>query len=542
VKRRDFLRFSTALAAQLAIGHALARENVDAASHTALSADPVAPPAAPQPDHGSAALRERVQGLGTSVAPGTREALATFYGEREFAPLLTRSGRWTDAARGLIARLAAAAEDGLDPSDYRRPSFAKLAESQVSPEEAAAAEVELASAITSYARHAVRGRVDTRRLAPLVFVTPNEVDLVGVMRDVAVRPEPARVLDGLNPPHAGFVALKRALAEAMTPQAASNEPARPAPIANGPIIRLGSADPRVQALRERFAITAPDGARPEVMDAALVAAVREFQRQNGLPMSGAVGAGTILALNGGPQPVEATREQRIAALLVNMERWRWLPRDLGERHLWVNIPEYLVKVMEGGQPIFTTRTVVGRPETPTPVFSNMVQYFVVNPSWNVPPGIAQRDFIPLLNNPEALARRGIEVVRRGRNTFFRQPPGARNALGRIKFMFPNPHAIYMHDTPARSYFRQARRLYSNGCIRVEEPLRFAEMAFSREGDVSARRIEAMYGDNERYVRLRHRVPVHLAYFTLEFGEDGRATRFEDVYGLDRRMRGLMGLA
>jgi murein L,D-transpeptidase YcbB/YkuD len=225
-----------------------------------------------------------------------------------------------------------------------------------------------------------------------------------------------------------------------------------------------------------------------------------------------------------------------------MERWRWLPRDLGALHVKVNIPEFVVRVVREGAVAYEGRAVVGTRETPTPAFSGTMTYFVVNPSWTVPPGIARRDFFPLLaSNPEALARRGIEVVRRGRATTFRQPPGERNALGRIKFMFPNRYSIYLHDTPARGYFQRPVRAFSNGCVRVEDPLAFADAAFAREANMDGRRIRAMYGGPERGVRLAHRLPVHLAYFTAEADAEGRLRRHADVYGLDRRMRDLMAV-
>jgi murein L,D-transpeptidase YcbB/YkuD len=210
----------------------------------------------------------------------------------------------------------------------------------------------------------------------------------------------------------------------------------------------------------------------------------------------------------------------------------------------VNVPEALIRVIDDGREAFATRAVVGKLETPTPMFSNEMQYFVVNPSWNVPPGMIEREYGPLLEqNPAELARRGIEVTYgRDGQPRFRQPPGERNALGRIKFMFPNPHAIYLHDTPQRSFFARERRFLSNGCVRVQDPLRFAEVAFAREGDVTPRRIQSMYGREERHVRLRHRVPVHLAYFTMAADAEGRVATYPDPYGLDRRMRDMLGLA
>lgn len=467
-----------------------------------------------------------------------RDAVTAFYEARAFEPVwLAPDGTWSTRATAIVARLRLARVDGFDPADYERPSFASL---DGRATDVAAADIEVSGALALYALHAFGGRIDMRRLAPFAHARPPIPDLAAVLGRIADTSATAAALENLHPAHPGFVALRleleRLLATDVEPRALSRRA-----IPNGPLLRLGMSDTRVPSLRERFALATPQ-TRSDVVDAALVAAVRAFQQAHGLDPTGVVGPATLRALNRDEAQPSGESADRLAEIVVNMERWRWLPRDLGDLHVWTNIPEYLVRVVHEGRVRFVGRTVVGKRETPTPMFSDEMEYFVVNPSWTVPPGIARREFFPLLaSNPEALARRGIQVTRNGRRTVFRQPPGERNALGRIKFMFPNDHSIYLHDTPARGYFQRQVRTFSNGCVRVDNPLAFAEAVFQRETNMTARRIESMYGNSERHVRLRHRVPVHLAYFTLMIDERGETRRVADVYGLDDRMRALLRL-
>jgi murein L,D-transpeptidase YcbB/YkuD len=467
-----------------------------------------------------------------------RDAVTAFYESRSFEPAwLAPNGTWSDRAARVVARLRFARVDGFEPADYERPSFASLGARAA---DVATADIEVSSALAAYALHAFGGRVDIRRLAPFVYATPPIPDLAGVLARIADTDATAAMLESLHPAHPRFVALRLELERLLATDTQLQSVSR-RPIPSGPALRLGMSDMRVPALRERFALTAPE-TRSDVVDAALVAAVRAFQRAHGLEPTGVVGSATLRALNRGDTRSSGAPADRLAEIIVNMERWRWLPRDLGDLHVWVNVPEYLVRVVQSGRERFVGRTVVGKRETPTPMFSDELEYFVVNPSWTVPPGIARREFFPLLaSNPEALARRGIQVIRNGRRTVFRQPPGERNALGRIKFMFPNDHSIYLHDTPARGYFQRQVRAFSNGCVRVDNPLAFAEAVFQRKANMTVGRIEGMYGNSERHVRLRHKVPVHLAYFTLMIDEHGESRRLADVYGLDERMRGLLGL-
>ena len=235
------------------------------------------------------------------------------------------------------------------------------------------------------------------------------------------------------------------------------------------------ADPRVALVRARLgARRDPNAKNPLVYDTRLASAVAAFQRANGLPANGALTPATAEALSGNP----ATRRE--AMILANMEMWRWEPRAMGEERIEINIPDYSLKVMNGDDLVHEARVIVGKPDTPTPIFSNEMRYILVNPIWRVPDSIIKKEMAPkLAQDPDYLTRRGFEVSRVGDRLVVRQPPGEANALGRILFMFPNEHAVYLHDTPARGLFAASRRAFSHGCVRVDQPMRLAELCHGR---------------------------------------------------------------
>jgi murein L,D-transpeptidase YcbB/YkuD len=471
-----------------------------------------------------------------------RDGVTAFYAGTSFAPRWTTEEGWTPIARRVIARLGQARSDGFEPVDYDRLSFRSLSE-RATTAERAGADVDLSMSLALYVRHAVSGRIDPRRLAPHVVATPPQADVIAELVRISSSETPVAAMEALHPSDARFLSLRRELGRLLVVYGESIEArSRPA-FPFGPNIRQGMRDPRVPDLRRHFATIAPENVAVDLMDRILVSAVRAFQSAHGLDANGVVGQSTIRAINEQGTPVDEGTRARLAAIVVNMERWRWVPRDLGEVYVWVNVPTYMAHVVDRQRVTLSSRVVVGKPETPTPMFSDTMEYFVVNPSWGVPPGIAERQMFPLLrDNPGELARRGIQVIRHANGgVSFRQPPGERNALGRIKFMFPNSHAIYLHDTPNRGDFQRTRRAYSNGCVRVDLPLRFAEAAFARGDNLTSARIESMYGPNERTVRLRNQVQVHLTYFTTEIDAVGTVTALEDIYGLDRRMRLMLGV-
>ena len=221
-----------------------------------------------------------------------------------------------------------------------------------------------------------------------------------------------------------------------------------------------------------------------------------------------------------------------ADLLVNMERWRWLPAELGPDYVFVNVPEFKLRVFRDGALKDETRVIVGKTESPTPTFSGMMEYAVVNPSWYVPPSILKQ---MLASGRTA----GFEVVRRGGQISLRQPPGERNALGFIKFLFPNQHAVYLHDTPNRSLFSATTRAFSHGCVRVDDPFRFADAVLP---DWTEERLKKLIGKGERTLRLPAKLPVHLAYFTAYVDDFGSYRTLNDLYGYDGPMKVALGLA
>lgn len=219
-------------------------------------------------------------------------------------------------------------------------------------------------------------------------------------------------------------------------------------------------------------------------------------------------------------------------LIVNMERWRWLPPELGEDHIFVNLPEFTLRLIRKGEVTHITRTVVGKPDTPTPLFSAAIHSLTVNPSWHVPQSIIRNEFLPkLAEDPSYAEKSGYEVTQDGDTTYIRQPPGERNALGFVKFNLPNEHAVYLHDTPLRKLFANTERAYSHGCVRVENPFSLAALVLSNP-KYSEDALKLFAGHDERVIKLDESLPVHLAYLTVITGEDGQLQRLGDIYGYD----------
>ncbi len=235
----------------------------------------------------------------------------------------------------------------------------------------------------------------------------------------------------------------------------------------------------------------------------------------------------------------ARRKTRLEdELLVNMEFWRWSPRDLGAERIMVNVPEFTARLYRDNQPVLAVRVITGKPGKPTPLFSNRIQQIVVNPSWNVPQSIIQKEMLPHL---AALREQGYVIRYVNGRLHIRQPPGERNALGRIKFVFPNDYAVYMHDTPTRRLFAASRRAFSHGCVRVDQPFKLAEDLLQPQNGWDEARIRKLIGPHERWVKLRQPVPIHIVYFTAAVDGSGQLKQFDDIYGYDRKARELLGL-
>ena len=443
-----------------------------------------APVAAIDPDPVAGALQARLAELAAALprrlVKAEREALATYYVDARFHPVWVANGTWTAGANAVIARLKDAEEDGLDPADYPVPvlGLGGITPRIDNPAELAEAEFKLSAAALLYARDARGGRIDPARLSALI--TP-KLELPGanaLMTRLASAGEPGAVLAAYNPAYPGYVALKAKLAQVRA--------ARPA----GLMVRLPRATP---------------------------------------------GSTKLASLDGSVPPPRIEGD-----LIANMERWRWLPAEVGRRYILVNIPQFKLDVIEDGRSVHETRVIVGKSEAPTPVFSGEIEYAVVNPSWYIPPSIMKKEILPgLAADPSYAERRGYEVIRRNGQISVRQPPGERNALGFIKFMFPNQHAVYLHDTPNRNLFSASMRAFSHGCVRVDQPFALADFVLGREWPEA--RLKKMIGRGERTIRMATKLPVHLAYFTLTADSYGDVKTFGDLYGINRKVRLALGL-
>ena len=474
-------------------------------------------------------LATRIAGLISREAD--RTGVETFYRDRGFAPLWIENGAPAPRAGETMAFLKAVAADGLDPADYPAPALqgadaASLAE----------AEIKLTNSVLTFARHARTGRVHFTRVseaAAFDLKFPNPAEVLG---QIAASANVRQTLDAYHPPHPEYRALKAKLLELR-----GRGDARPARIANGPVLKFEAGkkgrekvvqDPRVPMLRDRLGLPAAADTR---YDKALADAVKAFQNSRGVKPDGQLNAATVEALNG------AGNEKRIDSVLANMERWRWVPRDLGTAHVIVNIPDYSLRVMNDQKLAWSTRVVVGKPgEQATPLLSETMKFITVNPTWNVPPSIIKNEYLPALQrDPGALSRIGLKTKRKKDGTLHvYQPPGPKNALGQIRFNFPNPFLVYQHDTPAKHLFAKSERAFSHGCIRVQHPEKYAEVLLSitqAKDGYTAERVKNMFGENERTINLKSPMVVHLTYQTAFVDDAGRLQLRKDIYGRDARL-------
>jgi murein L,D-transpeptidase YcbB/YkuD len=455
-----------------------------------------------------------------------RDAASAFYTARGFAPLWSDNGALTDRGKAAIAYLKQVDTEGLDPADYATPQFRANAD----PAALAEAELKLTNAVLAFARHAQNGRVHFSRIAADIHYNLVALEPADVLARLAGGEDAGRVLASLNPQHEGYKALKAKLAEARGKSA----DAGPARIPGGKLLKVGMEDARVPLVRERLGVPAADN---EIYDKPLSDAVKKFQSQRKLAASGQLNNSTIDAING------PRRDRDADIILANMERWRWLPRELGKAYVMVNVPDYTLKVVNNGQTVWTTKIVVGKPgNLATPMLTETMKFITVNPTWNVPPSIIQNEYMPALReDPQAMERIGLKVRTNPDGTIhIYQPPGDRNALGRIRFNFPNKFLVYQHDTPDKQLFAHDKRAYSHGCMRVENPLKYAEVLLGivlpKEG-YTQERLRKMFGTAEQDIQFPEpmRPVVHLTYQTAFVDEHGKLQIRDDVYGRDARV-------
>ena len=536
------------------ISHSLRRAALSTAM--LLSFDCTASNAVAQDDGIREALKSRVEALRKTSrleVRGSRIAsvivLPQFYERRGFRRA------WEPRTIDQLVRAISDAEaDGLDPNDYHQQLLDRLRAEVAATRQPAAAlladyDLLLTDALIRLGYHLMFGKVDPERIDPNWNMSRQ---LHGFEPAVVIQREldagdVYEALEREKPSHPFYTGLKRELARYRQIQAAGGWAGLP----SGPALRVGADDPRMPTLRRRLQATGDLAKGPNDnstrYDSALAASVRNFQARIGADDDGVLGEGTRSALN---VPVA----ERIRQIRLNLERGRWVLHDLDSTFVVVNIAGYSVAYVRGGQTVWRSRAVVGLPYRSTPVFRDSIRYLDFNPTWTVPPGILARDMLPRLKRggvralPEGmrvLNRSGRVVDASGINWskysaksfpyVLRQDPGPANALGRVKFMFPNKYLVYLHDTPGRELFDESARAFSSGCIRIQRPFELADLLLADRNWNSDSTARTLATRRTRTVRLRRPVPVLLLYWTAWVDDQSRVNFRPDIYGRDARL-------
>jgi murein L,D-transpeptidase YcbB/YkuD len=470
----------------------------------------------------------------------------TFYHDRDFKPIWTRDSGPKTKARVLLEALKGARDHGLDPARYAIPDLEMRMDSS-NPEELAEFDLLMSDVFADFGRDLSQGQVIPSGLDD-THIQPHGPGPLSLIDGAEAAEDLGPYLDKLAPRSPEYARLKEKLATYRAIAAMGGWPR----IAPGETLKPGMIDGRVLLLRRLLMITGDFTGNPDTnsaqYDPELVAAVRGFQARHGLSDDGVIGPATHAALD---VPVEA----RIRQMEINLERRRWMPQDLGDRYIFINIADAFLKVVDDigdrEKTVHGARLVVGKPYTRTPVFSHEMSYVEINPTWGVPASIANNEFLPKLKeNPGVLLAQNIRVfsdqteidpwgvdwANLNRVPYqLRQDPGPNNALGRIKFMFPNKYNIYIHDTPSKSLFESDSRFFSHGCMRVQDPERLAEVLLGGQGWTIDRIKAQIASGQKKIVNLQTKIPVHITYLTAWVNKDGTVHFRNDVYGRDPQL-------
>ncbi|HSE83546.1 MAG TPA: L,D-transpeptidase family protein [Thermodesulfobacteriota bacterium] len=464
-------------------------------------------------------LQNRIEAAGTPPAitvdgePVYASAmLIRFYKSQAFQPAWSDDKGPLPQADALTNEIRKADLEGLKPNDYHLYKIEtiwnhihkkRIEEKLLDPSELADLDLLLTDAFLTYGSHLLAGCTSPESFDLKLYTDTREADLVQVLETALNSNKIDEALRNLLPSNPAYIRLRQALTRYREIATMGGWPAVP----YGSTMRAGDSGKRVEALRNRLIaegyLDQESVKDKDLFDDNLEQAVRTFQKRNGLEPDGAVGPATLAALN-------VSAQERVKQIEINMERWRLLPYDLGQRYVLVNVPDFQLYVVEDGQIIMTMRVVVGQLFKRTPVFSAKMTYLVVNPSWNIPRSIAVYELLPIIRKyPGYLAKHNIKVfqgsgaeVRRvdpgtinwskvsARNFKyrFRQDPGPKNPLGRIKFMFPNQFNVYIHDTPSQELFSKTERCFSHGCIRIEKPIELAEYVLQADPEWTREKI------------------------------------------------------
>lgn len=489
-----------------------------------------------------AELGQRISAARSEALKKRLDDISGHYAKNIWRPIWIAGGKPTAKAEAMVDALNLSYEDGLHPEDYDSfELFGKLGARDAKG--LADLEIHLTTAAVSYAQHMNAGRLNPAKVNRETVIYPDAVSAETILANIRKTRNLKAYLRLLAPHTPRYERLRAALAAYRRIEANGGW----TKISSGEVLKPGMADARVGAIRKRMIESGTLGrgaSASSQYDPALVAAVKEFQKQAGLAQDGAIGPATVKAMN---VPVS----ERITVMELNMERNRWMQNNFAPTHIFANLADQVVKLVRNGKTVHAEVIQVGKPYHRTPVFSDEMEYLEINPYWNVPSSIAVNEYLPKLRqNPGVLAAQNISLLTNngavsahgvnwnsyGKGNFpfrLRQEPGPGNALGRIKFMFPNRFNVYLHDTPSKSKFNAASRYFSHGCLRLRDPLTMAEKILGPEGWSRARIDQVVASGKRTVVTLKNKIPVYIVYLTNWVNKDGSVHFRPDVYDRDK---------
>jgi len=482
---------------------------------------------------------------GDEATRADHAALTEYYATRMYTPVWIAADELNARAKAVIAEIEKAGDWGLDAGAFALPKL-----EGADAKDVAEAEITLSFAVLKYARYARGGRImdPASTLSSYLDRTPQLLEPKDVLTSIASFDEPDAYLRGLHPQHPQFEKLRLAYLALRD----AGPPKKLVKLPKGSTLRPGKKHRHVALLRKRLGLEVPlvdnKPGNERFYDETLKEAVIAFKEKKGIePANGIVNRRVREALNRAPT---ITPER----LKANMEQWRWMPNDLGSLYVWVNIPEFTLRIAKNDEIIHTERAITGLVNKQTPVFSEDITMITFRPRWNVPNSIKVRELWPsLARGGRYFQRQGLRLSRNGRvinpkNVDWSQadirrydvyqPPGSGNALGIVKFAFPNKHLVYMHDTPTKTLFNKTTRTFSHGCMRIRNPQRMAEILLAEDKGWDAAKIADLIkngpGNNE--VEIDRQIPVHVTYFTAWIDAEGKTQSASDVYGHEKRIR------